>query len=420
VPPATGAEAEQGVSVQVDLPTLMSLAQSLELANTRHPEVLKHEALVQAGQAVLQYAGLDNRWKAHIELTARTADLQILDRGYTNDSRAKFIVSKLIWDFGRSADQLESATLGIESAEIGLDYARRMQRIQIMQRYFEVLAADYQFAADNEAMSLAFFPFSRAEERRERFGSVSELEVMEKRVDYFDELRKRNQTLQAQRSSRLRLALAMGRPQAKPDGLIEPDLSAYERELPDFDELLEQVLAASPMIKQKEAELAQLRSEELLVNSGGKPGLYLDLQAADYAQDYRARDKGRASLTLDIPLFAKGATAVEHAGMLARIATKEAELMALDYEVREQVLEWVQHLETLNQQIEQNAQNLEYRERALDKSRLLYEMDVSAQIGQAQADMAKLLWLDAQAKFQRVLIWEQIDAVLSAPEVSFE
>ncbi len=418
--PVSDAEVEQSAPAFAELPVLMSLAQSLKLANTRHPDVLKHEAELQAGQAALQYAGLDNRWEAHIELTARTAELQVFDRGYSNDSRTKFIVSKMLWDFGRSSGQNERANLGIESAEIGLDYARRLQRIQIMQRFFEVLAADYQFAADNEAMSLAFFPFSRAEERSERFGSVSELEVMEKRVDYFDELQQRNQSLQAQRSSRLRLALAMGRPRAQPDGLIEPDLTAYERELPDFDDLLEQVLAASPLIKQKEVELAQLRSEELQINADKNPSLYLDLQAADYAQDYRVRDQMRASLTLDIPLLAGGVTAVEHAGLLARISSKEAEVLALDYEVREQVLEWVQHLEMLKQQIGQDVQNLEYRERALDKSRLLYEQEVSARIGQAQADMAKLLWLDAQAKFQRVLIWEQIDAVLGAPEVSFE
>ena len=84
------------------------------------------------------------------------------------------------------------------------------------------------------------------------------------------------------------------------------------------------------------------------------------------------------------------------------------------------MLEWVQHLEMLNQEIGQHAQNLEYRERALDKSRLLYEMEVRAEIGRAQADMAKLLWLNAQAKYQRALIWEQIDAVLGAPEVEFE
>ena len=393
------------------LPELMSLKQSLMLANTRHPEVLKQQAQLRAGQAEFQRAGLDNRWQAHLELTARTAELQVFDRGFDNDSRTKLKISKLLWDFGRSRYQNESASL---------KYSRRLQRIEIMRRYFEVLAADYRFAADNEAMSLAFFPFDRAQERLDRFGSVSELEVMEKQVGYFDELQRRNQSLRTQRASRLRLALAMGRPGEQPDSLIEPDLSAYERELPDFDELLEQVLATNPVIKQKEMELAQLKVEASQIDAGRNPNLYLDLQAADYAQDYRIRDRARASLTLGIPLLASGVAAVGHADLLARVASKEAQLLALDYEVREQVLEWVQQLEMLNQQIEQNVQILDYRERALDKSRLLYEMEVSAQIGQAQADMAKSLWLDAQAKFQRVLIWEQIDAVLGTPEVMFE
>jgi hypothetical protein len=402
------------------LPELMSLKQSLMLANTRHPEVLKQQAQLQAGQAEFQRAGLDNRWQAHLELTARTAELQVLDRGFENDSRTKLKISKLLWDFGRSSYQNDSASMSIESAELGLKYSLRLQRIEIMRRYFEVLAADYRFAADNEAMSLAFFPFDRAQERLERFGSVSELEVMEKQVGYFDELQRRNQSLRTQRSSRLRLALAMGRPGEQPDSLIEPDLSAYERELPDFDELLEQVLATNPVIEQKEMELAQLKAEASQIDAGRNPNLYLDLQAADYAQDYRVRDRARASLTLEIPLLASGVAAVGHADLLARVASKEAQVLALDYEVREQVLEWVQQLEMLNQQIEQNVQILDYRERALDKSRLLYEMEVSAQIGQAQADMAKSLWLDAQAKFQRVLIWEQIDAVLGTPEVMFE
>ena len=408
------------VTAPVPLPTIMSLGQSLTLADAHHPRILRRAAEVQAGQAALQRTELDDRWTFDIELTARTAELNNLDLGYLDDSRAKFIVSKLIWDFGRSADRFESAGLGIESAQIGLEYAQRMQRIQIMTQFFQVLAADHKFYADNEAMTLAFGPFSRADERRERFGSVSELEVMEKRVAYFDELNLRNQSLREQRSSRLKLALAMGRPQAQPDSLIEPDLSAYERDLPDFDDLLEKVLAASPIIRQKNLQLEQLKSTESQISSGEKPRVYLDLQAATYAQKRRFRDRGRASLTLDIPLFAGGVTAIEHADLLARIAAKEADVLALDYQIREQVLEWVQHLEMLNQEIGQHAQNLEYRERALDKSRLLYEMEVRAEIGQAQADMAKLLWLDAQAKYQRALIWEQIDAVLGAPEVEFE
>lgn len=406
--------------VRVELPSIMSLGQSLELADERHPTLLRHTALVQAGQALLQRNELDDRWKFDLELTARTADLQITRQGYVDDSRAIFTISKLVWDFGKSAQQDEIARLGVHSAELGLEYARRLQRIQIIKQYFEVLAADYRYLADNEAMTLAYFPFSRAQERQERFDSVSELEVLKNQVDYFDELARRNQSRADQRASRHRLALAMGLPEAKPDALLDPDLSGYQRELPDFDQLLAQVLETSPLLSQKKIELAQLRAEESDLDAGETPDLVFDVQLADYSQDYRARDRGRASLSLRVPLFAGTVTAVERAELLAEISAKEAELLNLEYEIREQVMQWVQDLEILNQQIEQNAQNLEYRERALDKSRMLYEMEVKAEIGQAQADMARLIWQDAQAKYNRALIWEQIDAILGVPEVRFD
>ena len=350
------------------LPELMSLSQALALAESGHPHVLKHAAQVQAAQAVL-HSGVGE------------------DRCQYN---------------------------GVESAQIGLEYAQRQQRINIIHQFFGVLAADLQFAADNEAMSLAFFPFSRADERRERFGSVSELEVMEKRVDYFAELDQRNQSLRAQRSTRLKLALAMGRPLCEPDYLVEPDLSMYDREIPDFDDLLEQVLLSSPLIRQKKQKLAQLKLVETQF-VGEAPCVVLNMPLATNIHRAGQQDSGKAISSVD-GYFAT----LDHAALLAIITAQEADFLALNFRIREQVLKWVQTLEKLKQKIEQNALNLAYRERALDKSRLLYEMEVSAQIGQAQADMAKLLWQDARSKYQRALIWEKIDAALAKPEVKFE
>ena len=97
----------------------MSLSQTLALSDRHHPQVLKHAAQIQAAQAVLHRDGQEGRCQ---------------------------------YD-------------GVKSAQIGLDNAQRQQRIDIIHWYFAVLAADLRFAADNEAMSLAFFPFSRADEK---------------------------------------------------------------------------------------------------------------------------------------------------------------------------------------------------------------------------------------------------------------
>ncbi len=421
-PPDISVEAESaGNSAQMPapLPDLMSLSQTLALANARHPDVLKREAQAQLSRAESLNVGLNTRWKADLQINARTAELVNLDRGFEDDSWAQIGLGKVLWDFGRTSAQRDAAQMGVDSTQIALGYAQRLQRIQIMKHYFEVLAADYQYAADNEAMTLAYFPYDRAQERRERFDSVSELEVMQKRSVYFAEFSRRNQAIRQQRASRLRLALAMGRPDARPDSLIEPDLVAYERPLPDFDELLESVLKSNPLLQQMQAELAELEAKTAVVDSAGRPSLSMKLEAADYVQDYRFRDKARATLTLDVPLLSGAVQDVAQARLNAKVAAKEAELMSLDYEIREQVLNWVQRLDLLNQEISQNELNLEYRERALDKSRMEYENEVSAQIGRAQADMAKLIWQDARVKFERALIWEQLDAVLGLPKVEF-
>jgi len=401
------------------LPDLMSLGQTFKLADMRHPNILKQQAKLKLSEAEYLAAGLNTRWQADLQINARTAELVNLDRGFEDDSWAQIGLGKVLWDFGRSGTERDAAQLGLDSTQIALDYAQRLQRIQIMKHFFEVLSADYQYSADNEAMTLAYFPYSRAEDRRERFDSVSELEMMKKRQAYFVEYSRRNQAVRQQRASRFRLALAMGRPQARPDSLIEPDLNAYDRPLPDFDELLEAVLETSPLLRQKKAELAQLNARSDVIDGYGRPSLSMKLEAADYVQDYRFRDRARATLSLDVPLLAGSVQDAEQAELSARLAAKQAELMSLDYEIREQVLSWAQELDRLTQEINQNELNLEYRERALDKSRMEYENEVSAQIGRAMADMAKLIWLDARAKFKRALIWEQLDAVLGAPQVEF-
>ena len=237
---------------------------------------------------------------------------------------------------------------------------------------------------------------------------------MEKRVAYFDELELRNKSLRTQRSARLQLALAMARPEARPDNLIEPDLSAYEREIPDYDDLLAQILLRSPRLKQKALQLAQLESLARQM-AGDEPCLLLALPAVG-----ATHKSGLSHAGTLLPGMRVNTIPIQRADLLALIEAKRAESMALNYRLRERVLTWVHKLEKLAQQIAQNAQNLEYRERALDKSRLLYEMEVQAQIGQAQADMARLLWQDAQAKYKRAVIWERIDAALGAPEVRFE
>ncbi len=402
------------------MPKVLSLASALALQQASHPALLQADAAVQRARNQQSLIQADKAWHAELLLDARRAERA--DRNIDSpfgDSRAELSVSKLLWDFGESGALSQSTQGGVEAAEQWRDYQVRINRVMVIEQFLNVLVKDYQFAADDEAMTIAFLPYTHAQEEKERYDSISELEVLEKHSHYLDLLALRNASQQAQRHARLRLALALGLPNSKPLDLIEPDLSAYDRPVPVYEELFEQMLSSSPIIQHKQAQLAASQAQSSMLEGKPRPKLSLNLHAGEYEQVTSSKDAYRAALQLRIPLLSSGVRRNEQVNAAATLSEHQAQLGLLKYELQEQCLLWVQRLTALNERIEYNQVSIEYRERALDKSRLLYEMEADVQIGQVQTDMAQMLATDAKHRFERALIWEQIDALLNQPAVEF-
>lgn len=127
--------------------------------------------------------------------------------------------------------------------------AESAQRLEIMQRFFDVLLADLSFARDNEAMAVAFIQFDRAEARGE-LGQYSALQIAELEATYQMILRQRAAAEAAQRVTRSLLANALGHPESLPRELQAPELDQPNSELPSLDEALKRALANNPKIKQ--------------------------------------------------------------------------------------------------------------------------------------------------------------------------
>jgi len=396
-----------------ELPDLLTLEQALTLASQAHPSLLSAKAQQSAASASVLVAGADRHWRASLGLQGRLADrANDDDSDYFNDSRYELKISKLLSDFGQSAAQATAAQLNVDSSTLNLQYAERLRRVEVIARYLDVVAADFKFAADNEEMTLAFFPWNRARERREAWDSESELTVMKLRSAYNLVLSKRNQAEQQQRKSRFLLASAMGWPDAKPVLVTEPDLTAYARATPDYDELLTKVFDQSPVLAR-----LQLERDALMARTDGarqriRPRLSLNLYASNFEHYYTSKDDSRAVLNLEIPILDGGRQKTEIAQIGAQQLAKEAEISRYEFQLRDQLINWVQRLEFLEVALADYEVELAYRERALDKARLLYEMEVKARIGQAMGDMAKTLYEGATLRFERAVIWEQIDAML--------
>jgi hypothetical protein len=56
-----------------------------------------------------------------------------------------------------------------------------------------------------------------------------------------------------------------------------------------------------------------------------------------------------------------------------------------------------------------------YRSAYQDRSRSLYEMEVKADLGDAQAQVAEALWKSAKVEFENAILWSKLDALLGRP-----
>jgi outer membrane protein TolC len=291
----------------------------------------------------------------------------------------------------------------------------RAARIEVMQAFFNVLIADYAYAAVDEEMTLAYLTYDDAQDTMERYDEVAEVEVRKLEAAYTDALATRLEASHGQRAARLKLALALGRPDSYPDLLVEPDLAEYERALPDYDDTVKAVLEAHPALKEIKLELNSLSQRVEAEALSARPTLGARFRATEFEINRGVtRDQFRALLYLDIPLGTPRSTIGNRAQLLALKQERQAELATREYSIRRQVLEYVQQLEQLEAEITAAKAELLYRELELDKVRLQYEMEVRARIGGANKDVARALHRLAKARFDRVMVWEKLDAMIAS------
>jgi hypothetical protein len=122
------------------------------------------------------------------------------------------------------------------------------QRLEIMQRFFDVLLADLSFARDNEAMAVAYVQLDRAEARGE-LGQFSALQIAELEAKYQRIRRQRAAAEAAQRITRSLLAGALGHPDRLPRDLLTPTLAPQDAEPPALDQVVARALERNARLR---------------------------------------------------------------------------------------------------------------------------------------------------------------------------
>ena len=408
---AGAAHAAEPQTSSAPLPSPLTLEQALALAEGAHPDLDRARARLTAANAGLDQAESTSGLRAHIELTPQWVLPSLrTDDELVNDSRTRLLISKRLYDFGRTASLSEAARSEIAARELALLDTRQARRLDILTRFLDVLLADLRYAVDNEAMAHQYVNFDKSRERQ-RLGQISDVDLLELEQRYQEAfiLRTRSQKRQAQ--SRMQLAIALNRPEELPADLVLPRFSGNDRELPELKALLGNALQKNPALVALRQETEGARAQVAAERARRYPVLSAEGEAARYEREFISRDDLRATLNLRIPLWQGGEDRAAIALALARLHEQEARLRRAELDLRQAVLDLVQELESLK--VERNAAKVRtaYRDLYLDRSRALYELEVKSDLGDAMTRVTEAQWLAAQVEFRLALTWARIDAL---------
>jgi outer membrane protein TolC len=396
------------------LPEPLTLEYALSLADEPHPELQRRKAELDADRANEEAVDAASGWNTYLEGRLRYIQPPSLASDQSRDDhRFGLFVDKTLYDFGRSAAELEAARNTVRGSEILYRQAQRQRRLEIMQRYFEVVLADLDFYRYNEEMSVEFVRLDKLRDRAE-LGQVSDIEVLEQEARYQAVRQKFIVSQNRQRLSRARLAYALGRPGDLPATVARPNRIPHsDRRLPEVERLQKEAVQNNAGLAVLRARLAAARAELALARAGDNPTLVGAGRVATYSRRRSGYDDWRVELTLQVPLTDGGRSDAAASKARARIYELQAELADRRERLRQQVLELWLRLEALKAQRQQARSQIEFRELYLDRSRALYELEVRTDLGDAMVRYTQAERQQLATEFQIALAWEQLDLLLA-------
>jgi outer membrane protein TolC len=286
--------------------------------------------------------------------------------------------------------------------------ARQRRRLEIMQRYFDVLLADLAYVRENEDLATAFVAVDKARDRRE-LGQLSDVDLLELESAYQDVRARWARSANEQRATRARLAIALNRPGDLPADLEMPPEPDWPEELPEFETLWAKVRDSSPLLAAQRARERAAEQALRAAEASNNPTLSGEAEAGVYNRPTGSTNPLAVGLVLEIPLYQGGESRARVAAARAELGARRAELAQTEHQLRQSLLELWLELGELKIRREQVRAQDDYRGLYLDRSRALYELEVKTDLGDAMSETSavryrqaevRLRWLMAQAELR--------------------
>jgi outer membrane protein TolC len=392
----------------------LTLEQALASVAEAHPDLRMAEADRAMALAERDLAGARGDWNLNLEAGLRRAKPTV-GPDSVSDNSLRLNARKSIYDFGRTAHAEQAAESVLAAREAALLDVRARRRLEIMTRFFDVLLADLQFAADNEYMAVAYVNLDNARHRLE-VGQIAAADLAEIENGYQDWLVKRNASQQRQRIARAQLAAAMNRPGRLSAELADPALAGNDRPLPEYDALLPLLHAHNPRLAAMQAQLAGSTQRIQAVRADKSPMLDLELEGGDYSREASTRDNLKAGVVLTWPLYAGRRVDAQMAREQAQFQRLQAENEKLALDLEQALLEnWLEIGELQRTARTAAKKHSDYRDLALERARGQYEVELKTNLGDSMAATMAAKLRERRTEYQLALAFARLEALLGRP-----
>ncbi len=399
------------------IPEPLTLKYALSKASrTASPEIMNYSAQKQMALAEQDLAISELGVFAEINGRLRYVEpSKIVPADETNDSKLSLDIYKRLYDFGRSSANIEASKAHLASVEsLYTDYVSK-RKVSILQAYFNVLLADLIYNHANEAMSVDYVLLDKVRSRFE-LQQISDIELLKVENDFRESRRERTRALSDQRLTRHRLAqlISPGQLSVK---LNKPNLEqlhslSVSRELKDIEQLYEIAYEQNPRLISSEHQLESVRLKLTAFQAEKYPVISAHLQAADYARELGSSDKYRAGIQIRVPLYQAGQENARIKRATGKIIQLEAEKLQTQYDLEQQILELWLKISDLKQQYSDPDFTMDYRDLYLERSRALYELEVTSDLGDAMVELSQAQLFKAQTFFELAVSWAKLDSLL--------
>lgn len=387
----------------------LTLDEALAGATAPHPDRRIAESDLAVAQADRTLAGSRQDFALYIDGSLRTGLRP--DGDWKPDNVGRIVARKPLFDFGRSSGAIEAADQEVAARQAALLNNENLRRLDIMARYFDVLLADMQYAADNEFMAVAYVAWDNARDRA-AVGQLSQPELMKLEAGYQDVRERRNASLQRMRATRQKLAQSINRPASLPTDLEEPALKDNNRPVPDYETLLPWVLAHNPRVMAARAQIEAADARIASARAERHPSIDAEVIGAGYSRESVTRDDVSAGLVFSVPLYQGERVDAREARERALKARTQAELQKLEFDLADALLANLQEIEWLRGSGRPAAdKQIEYRDWALERARAEYELEMKTNLGTNMAETQMAQLRRKQVEYRLALALARLEAL---------